>query len=35
MWGTEQGLEMVTKAGFSDIEILDSPGPQHCIFVCR
>ncbi len=35
MWGTELASQMLSTAGFSQVELLDSPRPQNCIFVCR
>jgi ubiquinone/menaquinone biosynthesis C-methylase UbiE len=34
-WGQELALEMLTKAGLTDVEILDSTNPTNCIYVCR
>lgn len=35
MWGIEQARELLAEAGFTDVEVLDSPRPQNGIFVCR
>jgi 2-polyprenyl-3-methyl-5-hydroxy-6-metoxy-1,4-benzoquinol methylase len=35
MWGQERAREMLAAAGFTDVEVLDSPRPQNCIYVCR
>ena len=35
MWGTELAGQMLAEAGFSRVEMLDSPRPQNCIYVCR
>jgi SAM-dependent methyltransferase len=35
MWGTELACEMLADAGFSDVEMIDSPRPQNCLYVCR
>ncbi|MGH3237138.1 MAG: class I SAM-dependent methyltransferase [Streptosporangiaceae bacterium] len=35
VWGIEQAREMLSAAGFGQIEVLDSPRPQNCIFLCR
>jgi hypothetical protein len=35
MWGIEQACELLAEAGFTHLEVLDSPRPQNCIFVCR
>ena len=29
------GKLLLNEAGFSRVEIVDSPRPQNCIFVCR
>jgi SAM-dependent methyltransferase len=34
MWGLETARQMLTEAGFSTIEVVDSPRPQNCIYVC-
>jgi SAM-dependent methyltransferase len=35
MWGTELACQLLARAGFSQVQMLDSPRPQNCIFVCR
>ncbi|HTT52551.1 MAG TPA: class I SAM-dependent methyltransferase [Streptosporangiaceae bacterium] len=35
MWGTERASQMLAEAGFGQVELLDSPRPQNCIYVCR
>jgi SAM-dependent methyltransferase len=35
MWGQELAGAMLADAGFADVEVLDSPRPQNCIYVCR
>jgi 2-polyprenyl-3-methyl-5-hydroxy-6-metoxy-1,4-benzoquinol methylase len=35
MWGQETAQRMLAEAGFTSIEVLDSPRPQNCIYVCR
>jgi len=35
MWGIQTARRMLNEAGFSRVEIVDSPRPQNCIFVCR
>jgi 2-polyprenyl-3-methyl-5-hydroxy-6-metoxy-1,4-benzoquinol methylase len=35
VWGRELATEMLTAAGFTQIQVLDSPRPQTCIYVCR
>jgi SAM-dependent methyltransferase len=35
VWGIEQAREMLSAAGFSQIDVLDSPRPQNCIFLCH
>lgn len=35
VWGDRTARAMLTDAGFSLIERLDSPRPQNCIYVCR
>ena len=33
-WGQELALEMLAKAGLTDVEVLDSTNPTNCIYVC-
>jgi SAM-dependent methyltransferase len=35
IWGIQTARRMLAEAGFSKIEVLDSPRPQNCIYVCR
>jgi SAM-dependent methyltransferase len=35
VWGIEKAKQMLADAGFSRVEVLDSPRPQNCIYVCR
>jgi SAM-dependent methyltransferase len=35
LWGIQTARGMLADAGFSNIEVLDSPRPQNCIYVCR
>jgi ubiquinone/menaquinone biosynthesis C-methylase UbiE len=35
MWGTEKASEMLADAGFRHVDVLGSPRPQNCIYVCR
>jgi protein-L-isoaspartate O-methyltransferase len=35
MWGTEMACRMLAEAGFGQVEMLDSPRPQNCIYACR
>lgn len=35
VWGQELALEMLAKAGLTDVQILDSSNPTNCIYVCR
>lgn len=35
MLGTELTSDLLSSAGFDHVEILDSPRPQNCIYVCR
>jgi SAM-dependent methyltransferase len=35
MWGQERACEMLAATGFTDVQVLDSPRPQNCIYVCR
>jgi ubiquinone/menaquinone biosynthesis C-methylase UbiE len=34
-WGQELALEMLEKAGLTDVDIFDSTNPTNCIYVCR
>lgn len=35
MWGRERARAMLADAGFADVEVLDTPRPQNCMYVCR
>jgi SAM-dependent methyltransferase len=35
VWGIQTASRMLTDAGFSSVEVLDSPRPQNCIYVCQ
>ena len=35
MWGTEVARQLLAGAGFSQVQVLDSPRPQNCIYICR
>jgi len=35
VWGMEKARTMLADAGFSAVDILNSPRPQNCIYVCR
>jgi SAM-dependent methyltransferase len=35
MWGEEAARCMLAEAGFTEVEVVDSPRPQNSIFVCR
>jgi SAM-dependent methyltransferase len=35
MWGQERAREMLAEAGFGDVQVLDTPRPQNCMYVCR
>ena len=35
VWGIEKAKAMLADAGFGRVEVLDSPRPQNCIYVCR
>lgn len=34
VWGIQLARQMLADAGFTRIEVLDSPRPQNCIYVC-
>lgn len=34
MWGIESARRMLAEAGFAQVDVLDSPRPQNCIYVC-
>lgn len=35
VWGVELAQRMLAEAGFTRVDVLDSPRPQNCIYVCR
>ena len=35
MWGQERAREMLADAGFTDVEVFDTPRPQNCMYACR
>ncbi len=35
VWGQQTASRMLAEAGFSSVEILDTPRPQNCSYVCR
>ena len=34
-WGEQTARRMLGEAGFTAIEVVDAPGPQNSIFICR
>jgi SAM-dependent methyltransferase len=35
VWGEEIAREMLIRAGFGSVNILDTPRPQNCVYVCK
>jgi|SRR6516225_8432408 hypothetical protein len=35
VYGIAKAKAMLAEAGFRRVEVLDSPRPQNCIYVCR
>jgi SAM-dependent methyltransferase len=35
VWGEELARQMLSDAGFGSVEVVDSPRPQNCIYICR
>ena len=35
VWGQQLAQRMLAEAGFGSVEILDTPRPQNCSYVCR
>jgi len=35
VWGEQLARRLLAEAGFTSVEVLDSPRPQNCIYVCR
>lgn len=34
-WGQQLARSMLAEAGFASVEVVDAPGPQNNIFICR
>ena len=34
-WGEQSARRMLAEAGFTSIEVVDAPGPQNSIYICR
>lgn len=34
-WGEQTARRMLQEAGFTSIEVVDAPGPQNSIYICR
>lgn len=34
-WGEQTARRMLADAGFTNVEVVDAPGPQNSIFICR
>jgi hypothetical protein len=34
-WGEQTARRMLAEAGFSSVTVVDAPGPQNSIYVCR
>jgi hypothetical protein len=35
MWGIQLARRMLADVGLTRVEVVDSPRPQNCIFICR
>jgi len=35
VWGIQLARRMLHEAGFSSVEVVDSPRPQNCIYICK
>lgn len=35
VWGEELARKMLAEAGFGSVEVIDTPRPQNCIYICR
>jgi hypothetical protein len=35
VWGIEKAREMLAAAGFAQVDVVDSPRPQNCIYICE
>jgi SAM-dependent methyltransferase len=34
-WGEQRARQMLAEAGFGSVEVVDAPGPQNSIYICR
>jgi SAM-dependent methyltransferase len=34
-WGEQTARRMLAEAGFTSVEVVDAPGPQNSIYICR
>ncbi len=34
-WGEQTARRMLGEAGFTTVEVVDAPGPQNSIYICR
>lgn len=34
-WGIERARQMLAEAGFTQVEVVDTPRPANCIYICR
>jgi hypothetical protein len=34
-WGEQTARRMLEEAGFARVEVVDAPGPQNSIYICR
>jgi SAM-dependent methyltransferase len=35
VWGEQTARRMLAEAGFSSVEVVDAPGPQNSVYICR
>ncbi len=35
VWGEQTARQMLAEAGFISVQVVDSPRPQNCIYICR
>lgn len=35
VWGEQTARRMLAEAGFASVDVVDAPGPQNSIFICR
>lgn len=35
VWGVEKARQMLAEAGFTRVQVVDSPRPQNCIYICQ